>query len=79
MAAHGLVILFDIVELSDLVADFICELYEGTSARVSHPRQETAAACEPPRPGGVPTNMAMEVRRLAVPLAHGENSSGQSD
>ena len=32
-----------------------------------------------PGPGGVPTNMAMEVRRLAMPLAHGENSPGQSD
>jgi len=32
-----------------------------------------------PGPGGVPTNMAMEVRRLAMPPAHGENSPGQSD
>jgi hypothetical protein len=32
-----------------------------------------------PGPGSVPTNMAMEVRRLAMPPAHGENSPGQSD
>jgi len=31
MAAHDLVILFDIVESSELVADLICELHEGTS------------------------------------------------
>jgi len=31
MAAHDLVILFDIVESSELVADVICELHEGTS------------------------------------------------
>jgi hypothetical protein len=31
MAAHDLVILFDVVESSELVADLICELHEGTS------------------------------------------------
>jgi hypothetical protein len=30
MAAHDLVILFEIVESSELVADLICELHEGT-------------------------------------------------
>ena len=63
MAEHDLVILFDIVESSELVADLICELHEGTSvtlprglqcrptcsAGVSHPGQETTAACEPSR------------------------------
>ncbi len=32
-----------------------------------------------PGPGGVPTNMAMEVRRLAEPPANRQDSSGQSD
>ena len=31
MAAHDLVILFDIVESSELVTDLSCELHEGTS------------------------------------------------
>jgi hypothetical protein len=31
MAAHDLVILFETVESSELVADLICELHEGTS------------------------------------------------
>ena len=61
MAAHDLVILFEIVESSELVADLICELHEGTSVTFPgdysvaelvllgyHSSQETTAACEPP-------------------------------
>jgi hypothetical protein len=61
MAAHDLVILFEIVESSELVTDLIYELHEGISVTlpgdysaaqlvllgVSHPGQETTAACEP--------------------------------
>src|SRR6266581_565494 len=58
MAAHDLVILFDIVEPSELVADLICELHEGTS--VTLPGDYSAAQLvllgyripvrKPPRP-----------------------------
>ena len=64
MAAHDLVILFDIVELSELVADLICELHEGTS--VTLPGDYSAAQLvllgyrspvrKPPRPANLPGN-----------------------
>jgi hypothetical protein len=64
MAAHDLVILFDIVELSELVADLICELHEGTS--VTLPGDYNAAQLvllgyripvgKPPRPANLPGN-----------------------
>jgi hypothetical protein len=62
MAAHDLVILFDIVESSELVADLICELHEGTS--VTLPGDFSAAQLvllgyripvrKPPRPANLP-------------------------
>ena len=64
MAAHDLIILFDIVESSELVADLICELHEGTS--VTLPGDYTAAQLvllgyhipvrKPPRPENLPGN-----------------------
>ena len=64
MAAHDLVILFDIVESSELVADLICELHEGTS--VALPGDYSAAQLvllgyripirKPPRPASLPGN-----------------------
>ena len=64
MAAHDLVILFDIVESSELVADLICELHEGTS--VTLPGYYSAAQLvplgyripvrKPPRPANLPGN-----------------------
>ena len=64
MAAHDLVILFDIVEPSELVADLICELHEGTS--VTLPGDYSAAQLvllgyripvrKPPRPANLPGN-----------------------
>ena len=64
MAAHDLVILFEIVESSELVADLICELHEGTS--VTLPGDYTAAQLfllgyripvrKPPRPENLPGN-----------------------
>ena len=64
MAAHDLVILFDIVEQSELVADLICELHEGTS--VTLPGDYSAAQLvvlgyripvrKPPRPANLPGN-----------------------
>jgi hypothetical protein len=64
LAAHDLVILFDIVESSELVADLICELHEGTS--VTLPGDYSAAQLvlfgyripvrKPPRPANLPGN-----------------------
>jgi hypothetical protein len=64
MAAHDLVTLFDIVEPSELVADLICELHEGTS--VTLPGDYSAAQLvllgyripvrKPPRPANLPGN-----------------------
>ena len=64
MAAHDLVILFEIVESSELVADLICELHEGTS--VTLPGDYSAAQLvllgyripvrKPPRPANLPGN-----------------------
>ena len=64
MVAHDLVILFDIVESSELVADLICELHEGTS--VTLPGDYSAAQLvllgyripvrKPPRPASLPGN-----------------------
>ena len=64
MAAHELDILFDIVESSELVADLICELHEGTS--VVLPGDYSAAQLvllgyriptrKPPRPANLPGN-----------------------
>jgi hypothetical protein len=64
MAAHDLVTLFDIVESSELVADLICELHEGTS--VTLPGDYSAAQLvllgyripvrKPPRPANLPGN-----------------------
>jgi hypothetical protein len=64
MAAHDLVILFDIVESSELVADLICELHEGTS--VTLPGDYSAAQLvllgyrnpsrKPPQPASRPGN-----------------------
>ena len=64
MAAHDLVILFEIVESSELVADLICELHEGTS--VTLPGNYSAAqlvllGCripvrKPPRSANLPGN-----------------------
>ena len=64
MAAHDLVMLFEIVECSELVADLICELHEGTS--VTLPGDYSAAQLvllgyrvpvrKPPRPASVPGN-----------------------
>jgi hypothetical protein len=64
MAAHDLDILFDIVESSELVADLICELHEGTS--VALPGGYSAAQLvllgyripirKPPRPASLPGN-----------------------
>jgi hypothetical protein len=62
MAAHDLVILFDIVEPSEMVADLICELHEGTSLTL--PGEYSAAQLvllgycipvrKPPRPANLP-------------------------
>jgi hypothetical protein len=64
MAAHDLVILFDIVEPSEIVADLICELHEGTFATL--PGDYSAAQLvllgyripvrKPPRPANLPGN-----------------------
>ena len=64
MAAHDLDILFDIVESSELVADLICELHEGTS--VALPGDYSAGQLvllgyripirKPPRPVSLPGN-----------------------
>src|ERR1700730_5801708 len=64
MAAHDLVILFDIVESLELVADLICELHEGIS--VTLPGDYSAAQLvllgyripvrKPPRPANLPGN-----------------------
>jgi hypothetical protein len=64
MAAHDLVNLFDIVEPSELVADLICELHEGTS--VVLPGDYSGAQLvllgyriptrKPPRPANFPGN-----------------------
>ena len=64
MAAHDLVILFEIVESSEQVADLICELHEGTS--VTLPGDYSAAQLvllgyrvpvrKPPRPASLPGN-----------------------
>jgi hypothetical protein len=64
MAAHDLVILFEIVESSELVADLICELHGGTS--VTLPGDYSAAQLvllgyripvrKPPRPANLPGN-----------------------
>jgi hypothetical protein len=64
MATHDLDILFDIVESSELVADPICELHEGTS--VALPGDYSAAQLvllgycipirKPPRPASPPGN-----------------------
>ena len=64
MAAHDLVMLFELVESSELVADLICELHEGTS--VTLPGDYSAAqlvllGCripvrKPPRSANLPGN-----------------------
>jgi hypothetical protein len=64
MAAHDLIILFDIVESSELVADLVCELHEGTS--VTLPGDYSVAQIvllgyrvpvrKPPRPANLPGN-----------------------
>jgi hypothetical protein len=64
MPAHDLDILFDIVESSELVADLICALHEGTS--VALPGDYSASqlvllgyripARKPPRPANLPGN-----------------------
>jgi hypothetical protein len=64
MAADDLDILFDIIESSELVAELICELHEGTS--VALPGDYGAAQLvllgyripirKPPRPANLPGN-----------------------
>jgi hypothetical protein len=64
IAAHNLDILFDVVDSSELVADLICELHEGTS--VTLPGDYSAAQLvllayripirKTPRPSNLPGN-----------------------